>query len=448
MSADAPNTPVDHVALLRSKQYRNLLVIAAVLGVLVSTASWAFLELVHVLQEATYETLPSGLGFDEVPWWWPLPVLTVAGMLTAVAVVRLPGHGGHLPYAGIKAGATDPADLPGILLAAFATLGLGLVLGPEGPLIASSTGLAMLAVRSAKKDTPDQAMAILTASAAFAAIASVFGSPVVGTIILIEAAGLGGPMLTLVLLPGLMSAGIGSLVFTGIGRWAGLDSSDYALTPLSLPPFSSPTVAQFGWSIILAIGAAVLTAAIVEGSRASDRLVSRRPFVLLPTVGLAIASAAIAFGQITDRNELAVLFSGQEAFSSVFEQAPETTVATLAVLLVCKGVAWSLSMGSFRGGPTFPALFLGAVLGLMAARLPGLSETPAVVILIAAMAVSILRLPLSAVLLTLLLTADAGITTAPLAITSAVVAYITTLSLSALLEERRTPTPQPQSASG
>ena len=75
------------------------------------------------------------------------------------------------------------------------------MLGPEAPLIALGSGLAVLAVRRVRKDKPDQVMAVLAASAAFAAIATVFGSPVIGAIILIEAAGLGGPMLPLVLLP-------------------------------------------------------------------------------------------------------------------------------------------------------------------------------------------------------------------------------------------------------
>ena len=72
-----------------------------------------------------------------------------------------------------------------------------------------------------KKDTPQQVLAVLAASAAFAAIATIFGSPVIGAIILIEAAGLGGPVLTLILLPGLMSAGIGSVVFIGMGHGPG-----------------------------------------------------------------------------------------------------------------------------------------------------------------------------------------------------------------------------------
>ena len=44
-----------------------------------------------------YVHLWSGLGFTSEPWWWPLPPLAVAGVAIAIAVVKLPGHGGHEP---------------------------------------------------------------------------------------------------------------------------------------------------------------------------------------------------------------------------------------------------------------------------------------------------------------------------------------------------------------
>ena len=59
-------------------------------------------------------------------------------------------------------------------------------------------------------------------------------------------------------------------------------------------------------------------------------------------------------------------------------QASTWSVGALALLLVCKGIAYALSLGSFRGGPTFPAVFLGAAAGLMASHLPGFPVTPAV----------------------------------------------------------------------
>ncbi len=340
----------DPGALIRSKSYRVLLVMAAVIGVLVSFASWCFLELVHWIQQEVYKTLPSGLGLHPVPWWWPLPVLAVAGVLTAVAITRLPGRGGHIPYEGIKAGTAKPAELPGILLAALATLGLGLVLGPEAPLIALGGGLAVLAVKLVKKDTPDQVMAVLAASAAFAAIATIFGSPVIGAIILIEAAGLGGPMLPLVLLPGLMSAGIGSVVFIGMGHWTGLSSSAYALSPFTLPAFSTLTVAEFGWAIALAFAAAVATVAIVEGARRSAGIVARRPWLLLPAGALAVGGLAIAFAQITHQPADLVLFSGQDAFGSLIKQGPALALSTLAFLLLFKGLA----SGEWPGGVAPP----------------------------------------------------------------------------------------------
>ena len=150
----------DPGALLPSTTYRALLVFAAVIGVVVSIACWGFLELLHLIQQWIYEDLPSGLGFSTVPWWWPVPVLAVAGVIIAFAVARLPGHGGHTPSEGLKTGPPPtPVELPGGLLAALASIGLGLVLGPEGPLIALGTGLALLAVRgepAGTRSNPDR----------------------------------------------------------------------------------------------------------------------------------------------------------------------------------------------------------------------------------------------------------------------------------------------------
>ena len=98
------------------------------------------------------------------------------------------------------------------------------------------------------------------------------------------------------------------------------------------------------------------------------------------------------------------------------------------LLLLCKAVTWGISMGAARGGPTFPGIFLGLVGGVLCMHLPGLAETPAVGALIAAAVVSVLRLPLSAIILTLLIT-QAGAGVAPLVIVSVVVAYIATLAL-------------------
>jgi H+/Cl- antiporter ClcA len=418
--------------LIASRGFRALLLFSALIGIVVSLACWCFLELIHAIEQGVYEDLPAALGFDTAPWWWPLPVLGVAGVLIAFAIVRLPGHGGHVPAEGLKSGpATTPFELPGVLLAALASIGLGLVLGPEAPLVGLGTGLALLAVRLSKKDVPDQGLLVLAAAASFAALSTIFGSPVIGAVIIIEAAGLGGPTLPLVLLPGLLAAGIGSLVFVGVGSVTGLSSSAYAIAPLSLPAYPTPTITDFLWTIALAVGAAVVAFVIVEIGRRTDRLVTKRPFVFVPLAALVVAGLAIAFSEITGQPPGAVLFSGQEAMGPIVDDAATLALGTLALLLVSKGLAWGVSLGGARGGPTFPAIFIGVVGGLLVSHLPGVSETPAVGVLVGAMVVAVLKLPLSSIVIALVVT-QAGAGVAPLIIVGVVVAYVTVTVLAGM----------------
>jgi H+/Cl- antiporter ClcA len=437
LSAQSP--PVsDRGALIRSRAYRRLLILAALIGLLVSTASWAFLELVHELEVGVYEDLPDHLGYATAPTWWPLPWLALAGALTGIAVTRLPGRGGHVPADGLKAGGrpTQPVELPSVLLAALATLGLGLVLGPEGPLLALGMGLAILAATIVTPDAPDEALGLMAAAGSFAALSAIFGSPVIGAVIIIEAIGLGGATLPVVLLPGLLAAGIGSLVFVGLGSWSGFSTSAWALSPFPLQPFGGPGWGDFGWTIVLALATAVVVFAIMEFARWSARFVERRPVLLTTAAGLAVGGLAIAFAEVTGKSVDAVLFSGEPAFGTLFEDAPTIALSALALLILFKGLAWGISLGNFRGGPTFPAIFLGVVAGLLAAHLPGYEEAPAVAALVGAACVSVLRLPLASVVIAELLSNKAGLAVAPLVVVAVVVAYIASEALTAYVDSR------------
>jgi H+/Cl- antiporter ClcA len=320
---------------------------------------------------------------------------------------------------------TEPANLPGILLAGLGALGLGLVLGPSMPVIALGSGLGVLAVRTARRDAPDHVVMVMSAAGSFASLAMVFGSPVISALILIEAAGLGGATLPLILLPGLLAAGIGSLVYLGMGYLTGLSTSAYALNPLELPAMPQLTVVDFLWTLAVATLAAVVTFAIVQLARTIARPVQPRPFLLVPLAGLLVAGLAITYAQVGDQTPYAVLFSGSRALDPVVQQAGTMTIATLALLLACKGLAWGVSMGSFRGGPVFPAIFVGTVGGLLASHLPGFPEGAAVATVMAATVAAVLRLPLASVVIALTLTSSAGAGATPLIIVAAAVSYIT-----------------------
>jgi H+/Cl- antiporter ClcA len=427
---------LDPKAIVRTVEYRRLLLLSSAVGFGVSLAAWAFLTLVPWIQDETYVNIPQAIGFSEAPWWWPIPVLAIAGLITAVAIVRLPGQGGRVPAEGFAAGVTEPGNLPGILLAGLAALGLGLVLGPSMPVLALGSGLAVLALRIVKRDAPDNVSLVMAAAGSFAALSMVFGSPVISAIILIEAAGLGGTTLPLILLPGLLASGIGSLVYLGMGYLTGLSTSAYALSPLALPAMPQLTLVDFCWTLVVAVVSAVVTFSIVRVARLVEARVRPRPLLLVPLGGLIVAGLAITFAQLTDQPAYAVLFSGSRALNPVVEQAETLSLGTLGLLLACKGVAWAVSMGSFRGGPVFPAIFVATVGGLLASHLPGFPEGPAVATVMAATVAAVMRLPLAAVVIALVMTTSVGVAVSPLVIVAAAVSYVLVDVLESRLEPR------------
>ncbi len=132
-----------------------------------------------------------------------------------------------------------------------------------------------------------------------------------------------------------------------------------------------------------------------------------------------------------------MLFSGQDALPNLVANAADYSVATLVVLGLCKMLAYGLSLSAFRGGPVFPAMFIGAVLGIAMSGLPGMSLAPAIGMGIGAMCCAMLRLPLTSVLLATLLLGSDGLQITPEVIVAVVVAFVVTTML---------PTPGPRPA--
>ena len=434
MAADEPAEQTGSTPPIQGKAFIGLLLIAAVTGTVVSLAAWLFLEATHQVQVGVYDKLPGQLGFDHQPLWWPVPICVIAGLIVAAAIMRLPGFGGHIPAMGLAASPAHPIQIPGVLLAAVATVGLGLVLGPEAPLLALGSGLGMFAIGRLANEAPRPVVTVMAAAGSFAAISFLFEAPVIAAILMIEASGIGGKQLPLVLIPGLLAAGIGSLISIGLGSWTGLSTSGYAIGLLSLPAFPRPTVADFAWTIPLAVAITIGCVAIVLIGRYVQPFVMRAPYTWIPIAGLVVAILAIIFTQLTDKGTNQVLFSGQDAVGPLTSNPGAWSIGALAALLVFKGLAWGVSLGSFRGGPTFPAIFLGAAAGVMASHLPGFDVTPAVAVGVGAAVVAVLRLPLSAVVLATLLTSQSGVGDMPLIIFGVVVAYAVVTGLAPRLE--------------
>jgi hypothetical protein len=230
-----------------------------------------------------------------------------------------------------------------------------------------------------------------------------------------------------VLVPGLLSAGIGMLVFIGLDSLTGFGTFSLAIP--GLPPVGQPTGAMFLWALVFGVGAAFLGRAIQWFALKVRPHVERRMVLLMPVVGALVAGLAVGFGQATDKSSSEVLFSGQSALPGLVTNAAEWSVGALLLLVVCKSLAYALSLSSFRGGPVFPAMFIGAAAGIAASHLPGLPLVPGVAMGIGAMCTAMLTLPLTATLLATLLLGTDGLNVMPVVIVAVVVAYVTSARL-------------------
>jgi H+/Cl- antiporter ClcA len=394
-----------------------------VVGVVVAFVAYFFLKVVSEVQHYVFATLPGVVGFSHEPAWWPLPWTALSGLLVALTLRYLPGTGGHKPAEGFKTGGpVSPSDLPGIVIASLATLCLGIVLGPEAPLIAIGSGLGVLAVHLVNRNAPERASVVVGAAGSFAAISTLIGSPITGAFLLMEASGLGGPMLGVVLVPGLLAAGLGALIFVGLDAWTGFGTFGLAIP--DIPQVGSPDGAEFLWAVVIGLAAVVLGTAIRRLAVTLQAIVERRMVPLTPAVGIAVGGLAVLFAEVTGRSSSEVLFSGQEQIPGLVEGAAGWTVGALLLLIACKGLAYGASLSCFRGGPIFPSMFIGAAGGIALSHAPGLPMIAGVGMGIGAMTTVMLGLPLTSVLLASLLLPSDAVKLMPLTIVAVVVAYV------------------------
>src|SRR5262245_12588429 len=407
--------------------YVRTLVLAALLGVPVAFAAVLFQTAIHDVTHLVWDVIPDDLGWSEPAWWYVILVPGLAGLLVAAAV-RLPGHGGHSPLEGLGAEPIAPIALTSILTAALATLGLGIVLGPEAPLIALGLGMGALAVKLVRSE--GTGAQLLAFSGAFAAVAALFGGPLIAAFLLFEVTAASGKIpaqqIGRALLPGFVAAGTGALVFTGAAEWTGLHEA--SLTLPSLPPYESVRIADLAWCLPMAGAVAAIIVAIRHGAHAVAAQSTRGAEALLIVAGLLVGVLAVVFRATADRPVDLVLFSGQTELPAIIA---EGSAGVLLLLVVAKGLAYALSLGAgFRGGPVFPAIAIGVAAAMVAADvLPGLDTTPAVAIGIAAGTTAVLRVPFTAVLLVSLLMGPSAFDVAPIAVLAAAVAWLVATAL-------------------
>jgi H+/Cl- antiporter ClcA len=409
---------------LGGREYIRLILLGALIGIPAALVAAGFLALVHVLEDWLWTDLPKQLGTSTPPWYLVLGLPVVGGAIVAVARAFLPGDGGHAPLGGLSTAPTPLTSGPGVVLAAIGTLGFGAVLGPEAPLIALGSVVGMAVTTFVKLDR--RATAVISIAGSFSAISALFGGPLVAGMLLVEASiGLGTAALPM-LLPGLVAAAVGYLLFVGLGTWGGLHET--ALTIPGLPLYQHTRVLDIFLGLGIGIAAGILMAVVRRVGARVDSL--RGPRVPMPLLllggGLVVGLVALAARGL-GANSQDVLFSGQSAIPDLVAQ---TSMKIVLVLLVAKAIGYAVSLGSgFRGGPVFPAIFLGVALAAVTQIIFNASPTLAVAVGTAAGMAAMTRLLFAPLLFAAILVGTNGLAAMPAAVFASVGAWITTMAL-------------------
>ncbi|WP_369252008.1 chloride channel protein [Streptomyces sp. R41] len=407
--------------MLRRPEYRQVLVFCGLIGIPVSLIAFWFLVALHQLEQLIWTDWPRDLGWKQAPWWWAFPLLLVAGVVVGLIVARLPGRGGHIPAGGLHSGGMTKNALPGVVIAALLGLPLGVVLGPEAPLIALGSGLALLFASFVRAPRTEASAALLGAAGAAAAISALFGNPVVGAVLLMEVAGVGGPQLFAVMLPVLLSSGVGDLVFTGFVHWTGLQTGSL---DIGLPKAPLLDAGDILWSLLMAPAVAFLIHWVFVGGRFAAGFVSSWTVRNTTLCALGAAGCIALYTVATGRSPSEVALSGETTLGQLAKDPHAWSVGALVAMMVFKAIGYSLCLGSLRGGPVFPALFLGGAAGALLAPLPGFGLVPAMAAGMAASVTAALRLPVSSVVLVVLLLGN--VQTVAVVVLASVVSFVLT----------------------
>ena len=305
-------------------------VLAAIVGLALGIV---MLQLVNLGLDLLWITLPEQWG--TAPAWYVLGLLLAAGALVYL-VRRFIGDDGHAPLGGIAVSPLTPRQYVGVILAILATLWGGAVLGPEVALVATgSMAGTVLANRFGITDAKDST--------------KVIGLGALGAILALFV----GPLVT------------GSATVNG--------------APTAIE------VAQLGWAIPVAIIATLAATLARLGAALVARAAGPRPHaVILIGAGAVVAVCALLMQAITGEPVAYVATSSEALISDL----PMMTSTSALVAIICfKAIAYAVSLGAgFRGGPFFPAVFIGAAVGLLVALVLPTGPNPQAAIVVGVVA--------------------------------------------------------------
>ena len=354
---------------------RRMIPAMIVAGVVGLVLGYGVLLLVNAGIELMWETIPE--TWESTPVWYVFGVLVVAAVLIYM-VRRYVGDDGHSPLGGIKISSLTPKQYLGAILAILLSLFGGAVLGPEVALVATGSVVGGLAAKW-MKCTDAKSVKSIVGIGALGAIMALFVGP---------------------LLAGSLSLGAQS---------------------------SSVQFDDLGWAILVAVIATIA----ISVARLVGFLIARAagpgPHLrILIGAALVIGSVAILMEYLTGERAIFVVTSGEELITDL---PTLTSISTVVAIIAFKSIAYAVSLGAgFRGGPFFPAMFVGAASGLLISLIlpngPGVYSAMTVGVVASVIATAPMKWPIAIALGIAIGFAMGGWTLIPSAVVGAVVARV------------------------
>ncbi|WP_189956073.1 ion channel protein [Streptomyces alanosinicus] len=350
---DAPQAPPTASSTAPARALLPFILPAAAVGVVASLVFVGVSAAAEKLQQVLWGPLPDALGVGRYSVPWMFAVLIATGLAVGLVVWKVPGHAGPDPATlGLNAPVMAPAVLPGLVLATGLMLAGGPSLGPENPIIAVNVGLAAWLGARLLPRTPGALWPVLAEAATIGAL---FGTPVAAALVISEAlAGrpMRGRLWDNVFAP--LTAGTCGAMTTTLVAHPTFD--------LGLPPMGHPDAKDLLAALVIASAAAVLGMCAVYAfpyvHTAFRRL--RHPMLMLPAGGAVLGALGALGGHLT-------LFKGLSEVGELARRPEGWSAGQFAAMAVVKLAALLVAAScGFRGGRIFPAVFIGAALGLCA----------------------------------------------------------------------------------
>jgi CIC family chloride channel protein len=371
---------------IQSREQR-LILDAVLLGLVGAACAIAF---VWLLQQVT-DLVAKG---PAALWWIPLAT-TAGGLVSGLLVYGLcpeaEGHGTDtVVHAFHRSGGRLRARAPFVkMIASALTIGSGGSAGREGPTALITAGIGSIYASLVERTEEEQRIVGLMAMAA--GLSAVFRSPIGTAVFAVEVLYSDMEIEARPLVYTLIAAVVAYAATGMMSGWGALFS-----VPATLAVTDS---AYYAWYAVLGVAAGLVASAIPSIFYGTRDAFARIPIPrgLKPALGgLGVGLIALFLPQ--------VLGGGYPWIQSAIDG--KLALEVLAMLIVAKTVALSLTIGSGGSGGVFaPTLFVGSMLGALLARLLDQPTAAFAVVGMGAVFAGAARVPLASLLMVTEMTA-------------------------------------------